>query len=64
MHHLSVSELKAQLSVLNDLLPSLPSVLIGNHERQQGADLTQQVGGIRRKLEETVSASEEEKVGT
>lgn len=61
---LSLSDLLAQFSVLDQLLHSLPSVLMSNHERQQGAELTGEVGGIRKKLEETFAVSEKEKVRT
>ncbi|XP_059193958.1 coiled-coil domain-containing protein 180 isoform X2 [Centropristis striata] len=57
----SREEVVSQLSVLDDLLSSLPAVLISNHERQQGAGLMEAVGGVRLKLEETMAASEEEK---
>ncbi len=59
-----LSELLKQLSVLEELLHLLPSVLISNHERQQGAELRVEVGGVRQKLKETLAASEREKVRT
>ncbi|XP_044051690.1 coiled-coil domain-containing protein 180 isoform X2 [Siniperca chuatsi] len=57
----SREELVNHLSVLEELLHSLPAVLISNHERQQGAELREEVGGVRLKLEETLAASETEK---
>ncbi|XP_026199109.1 coiled-coil domain-containing protein 180 isoform X1 [Anabas testudineus] len=58
---LTLSELMVQLSVLDELLRSLPSVLTSNHERWQGAELTEAMSKIRKKLEETLAASEKEK---
>uniref|UniRef100_A0A8C9Z926 DUF4455 domain-containing protein n=1 Tax=Sander lucioperca TaxID=283035 RepID=A0A8C9Z926_SANLU len=57
----SREEFVSQLSVLEELLHSMPAVLIGNHERRQEAGLREQVGGVRLKLKETLAASEEEK---
>ncbi|XP_070761112.1 coiled-coil domain-containing protein 180 [Enoplosus armatus] len=57
----SREELVNHLSVLEELLHSLPSVLISNHERQQGVELREEVGRVRRKLEERLAASEKEK---
>ncbi|KAI3373030.1 hypothetical protein L3Q82_023465 [Scortum barcoo] len=57
----SREELLVQLCVLEELLRSLPAVLIGNHERQQGEELREAVGGVRLKLKETVAAAEKEK---
>lgn len=57
-----LSELVDQLSVLDELLSLLPSVLLSNHERRQGAGLREEVGQVRVKLEETLAASEKEKV--
>lgn len=48
--------------MLDELLCLLPSVLINNHERRQGAELRETVDGVRVKLEETLAASEKEKV--
>lgn len=56
------AELVAQLSALDELLLSLPSVLISHHEQQHEVVLTEEVAGIRRRLEELLEASEEEKV--
>nr|XP_020450815.1 coiled-coil domain-containing protein 180 isoform X2 [Monopterus albus] len=57
----SREELVSQLSVLEELLMSLPSILIGKHERQQGEELREAVGRVQKKLEETLAASEKEK---
>ncbi|XP_044191035.1 coiled-coil domain-containing protein 180 isoform X1 [Thunnus albacares] len=57
----SREELVDQLCVLEEMLRSLPSVLICNYEQQQEAELRNEVGGVREKLEETMAASEEEK---
>ncbi|XP_070821343.1 coiled-coil domain-containing protein 180-like isoform X2 [Chaetodon trifascialis] len=57
----SREELVRQLSVLEELLHVFPAVLISNHERWQGVELREELGGVRRKLEETLSASEKEK---
>ncbi|MED6261099.1 hypothetical protein ATANTOWER_000874 [Ataeniobius toweri] len=61
---LSVSrdEVVKQLSVFRELLNCLPDVLINDHEGQQGARLTEEVGEVRKKLEEKLAASEEEKI--
>lgn len=48
--------------MLDELLSLLPSVLLSNHERRQGAGLREEVGQVRVKLEETLAASEKEKV--
>lgn len=60
--YLSVSELDSQLRLLENLLLSLPAVLICNHEQRQEAELIEEVTEVRVKLEEKLSASEEEKV--
>ncbi|XP_037619112.1 coiled-coil domain-containing protein 180 [Sebastes umbrosus] len=57
----SRAEMVRQLSVLEELLHSLPSVLIRNHGQRQDAGLREEVGGVRLKLEETLAASEEDK---
>ncbi|XP_068559608.1 coiled-coil domain-containing protein 180 [Cebidichthys violaceus] len=57
----SREELETQLSLLESLLPSLPEVLISNHEQRQWAELIEEMGGVRVKLEETLAASEEDK---
>ncbi|XP_074495833.1 coiled-coil domain-containing protein 180-like isoform X2 [Sebastes fasciatus] len=57
----SRAEMVRQLSVLEELLHSLPSVLIRNHGQRQEAGLREEVGGVRLKLEETLAASEEDK---
>ncbi|XP_056231748.1 coiled-coil domain-containing protein 180 isoform X2 [Seriola aureovittata] len=57
----SREDLVDQLSVLDDLLHSFPAVLISNYEQQQEAELREEVGGVRRKLEEILTASEQEK---
>ncbi|CAK6980687.1 hypothetical protein L3Q82_023465 [Scomber scombrus] len=49
------------LCVLGDMLRSLPSALISNFERQQEVELIEEVGGVTEMLEETQSASEEQK---
>ncbi|XP_047237070.1 coiled-coil domain-containing protein 180 isoform X5 [Girardinichthys multiradiatus] len=61
---LSVSrdEVVKQLSVFRELLNCLPDVLINDHEGQQGARLTEEVGEVRKKLEEKLAASEKEKI--
>ncbi|XP_042370822.1 coiled-coil domain-containing protein 180-like, partial [Plectropomus leopardus] len=58
----SREELDMQLSHLHELLQMLPAALIRNHGQQQEAGLMEEVGGVRQKLEETLAASEEEKV--
>ncbi|XP_071328457.1 coiled-coil domain-containing protein 180 isoform X2 [Trachinotus anak] len=60
----STEDLVNQLSLLKDLLHSLPSVLIINQERQQGAELREEVGRIRKKLEEMLTVSEQQKTET
>ncbi|XP_049435658.1 coiled-coil domain-containing protein 180 isoform X2 [Epinephelus fuscoguttatus] len=57
----SREELETQLSMFEELLHSLPAVLISNHERQQGAGLTEEVGRVRLKMEEMLASSEEQK---
>ncbi|TNN65229.1 Coiled-coil domain-containing protein 180 [Liparis tanakae] len=57
----SREELETQLSLLADLLLSVPVVLISNHEQQQGAGLIEEMGRVRMKQEETLAASEEDK---
>ncbi|XP_030011329.1 LOW QUALITY PROTEIN: coiled-coil domain-containing protein 180 [Sphaeramia orbicularis] len=57
----SKEELSNQLSVFEELLHSLPAILINNHEKQQEAELKEEVGGIMQKLEETMAGSEKEK---
>ncbi|XP_071390835.1 coiled-coil domain-containing protein 180 [Centroberyx affinis] len=57
----SIQEFGDQLCVLEQLLCSLPGVLFGNQGRQQEAELMEEVGGVRRRLEETLQASEEQK---
>ncbi|XP_034555407.1 coiled-coil domain-containing protein 180 isoform X2 [Notolabrus celidotus] len=57
----SRDELMIQLSFLAELLKLLPKVLITNHERQQVAKLREEVGGVRMKLEDTLTAGEKEK---
>ncbi|XP_039979107.1 coiled-coil domain-containing protein 180 [Xiphias gladius] len=57
----SREDLVNQLSVLEDLLHALPSVLISNYEQQKGVELREEVGGVQKKLEETLAASEQEK---
>lgn len=57
-----MSELLDQLSVLDELLRLLSSVLIGNHERWQRVQLMDEVGGVKAKLEEMLTLSEKEKV--
>lgn len=47
---------------MDDLLLVLPSILLSNYERQQGVELAEEVAGVRVKLEETLAASEKEKV--
>lgn len=59
-----LSELVNQLSMLDELLRLLPAVMIGNHEQQQGAELTEDMGRVRLKLEEMLATSEKEKVRT
>ncbi|XP_076010309.1 coiled-coil domain-containing protein 180-like [Genypterus blacodes] len=50
-----------QLSLLEELLRSLPAVLISNHEQQQEAGLKEEVGGFRLILKGMITASEKEK---
>lgn len=57
-----VPELVKQLSAFRELLTCLPAALIGNLEGRQGAGLTEEVGVVRRRLEEKLAAGEEEKV--
>ncbi|KAL7392312.1 hypothetical protein ABVT39_022867 [Epinephelus coioides] len=57
----SREELETQLSMFEELLHSLPAVLISNHERQQVAGLTEEVGRVRLKMEEMLASSEEQK---
>ncbi|KAK5871781.1 hypothetical protein PBY51_004642 [Eleginops maclovinus] len=57
----SRKEVVSQLSVLEELLPSLASVLISNHEQRQGAGLREDMSRVRLKLMEMLAASEEEK---
>ncbi|XP_047448689.1 coiled-coil domain-containing protein 180 [Mugil cephalus] len=57
----SREEVVKQLSVFEQLLHSSPAVLISNHEQQHRAWLTDEVGGVREKLEEKMAASEKEK---
>ncbi|XP_077942648.1 coiled-coil domain-containing protein 180 isoform X1 [Gasterosteus aculeatus] len=58
---MSREELDSQLRLLENLLLSLPAVLICNHEQRQEAELIEEVTEVRVKLEEKLSASEEEK---
>lgn len=51
-----------QLSVFEELLLLSPEVLISDHERQHGAGLREEVARLTQKLEETLAASEKEKV--
>ncbi|XP_067377136.1 coiled-coil domain-containing protein 180 isoform X1 [Channa argus] len=57
----SREEFWTQLSALDKLLHSLPSVLIGTHEQRHAVELTKQVGQVRDKLKDTLSASETDK---
>ncbi|KAK5933197.1 hypothetical protein CgunFtcFv8_004843 [Champsocephalus gunnari] len=57
----SREEVVSQLSVLEELLPSLAAVLISNLEQRQGAGLREEMGGVRLKLKGTLVASEKEK---
>ncbi|KAK9523115.1 hypothetical protein VZT92_019535 [Zoarces viviparus] len=57
----SREELETQRSLSESLLLSLPEVLISNHEQRQGAELIEEMGRVRVKLEETLAASEEDK---
>lgn len=58
---MSREELVNQLSTLDELLRLLPAVLIGNYEQRQGAELTEDLGRVRLKLEEMLATSEKEK---
>ncbi|XP_078141532.1 coiled-coil domain-containing protein 180 [Centroberyx gerrardi] len=60
-HSTSIQEFGDQLRVLEQLLCSLPGVLFSNQGRRQEAELMEEVGGVRRRLEETLQASEEQK---
>ncbi|XP_040897839.1 coiled-coil domain-containing protein 180 [Toxotes jaculatrix] len=57
----SREDLVNQLSELDDLLRSSPAVLISNYEQQKGVELKEEVGRVQKKLEEMLSASEQEK---
>ncbi|KAM7390949.1 hypothetical protein PAMP_021676 [Pampus punctatissimus] len=57
----SREDLMNQLCVLEEILCSLPSVLICNYEQQHEAALKQEVGRVSKKLEETIAASEMQK---
>ncbi|KAM7415456.1 hypothetical protein PAMA_017796 [Pampus argenteus] len=54
-------ELVDQLCVLEEMLCSLPSVLICNYEQQHEAELKQELGRVKKKLEEAIAASEVQK---
>uniref|UniRef100_A0A3B3H3J9 DUF4455 domain-containing protein n=1 Tax=Oryzias latipes TaxID=8090 RepID=A0A3B3H3J9_ORYLA len=58
----SREELVKQLFVLKELLSSLPAVLMNKHEQQHTVWLKEQLAGIMKKLEETLAASEKEKI--
>lgn len=57
----SREQLEDQLCVLEDMLHSLPSVLIIDFEQQQEAELREEVSRVTEKLEEMLSASEAQK---
>ncbi|XP_036000630.1 coiled-coil domain-containing protein 180-like isoform X1 [Fundulus heteroclitus] len=57
----SKDELLKQVSVFRELLGRLPDVSVQNHEGRHRLQLTQEVATVRRKLEEELAASEEEK---
>lgn len=57
-----MTELVKQLFVLKELLSSLPAVMISKHEQQHKVWLNEQLAGIMKKLEETLAASEKERV--
>ncbi|XP_058492662.1 coiled-coil domain-containing protein 180 isoform X2 [Solea solea] len=50
-----------QQSLFRDLLHSLPSVLISNYEQQQEVGFVEMVDGLRKKQEECLAASEQDK---
>ncbi|XP_054895202.1 uncharacterized protein ccdc180 isoform X2 [Poeciliopsis prolifica] len=58
----SKDELMKQLSVFRELLNSLPEVLISHHVGLQGAWLTEEVGVVRKRLEEELAAGREQKM--
>ncbi|KAM4578371.1 coiled-coil domain-containing protein 180 [Fundulus diaphanus] len=57
----SRDELVKQVSVFRELLRRLPDVSVQNHEGRHRLRLTQEVAAVRRKLEDQLAASEEEK---
>lgn len=48
--------------MFEELLLSSPAVLISDHERQHGTRLREEVARLTQTLEETLAASEKEKV--
>lgn len=48
--------------MFEEMLLSSPAVLISDHERQHGAGLREEVARFTQKLEETLAASEKERV--
>lgn len=57
-----LSEIGHVVYTLNELLRSLPTVLISIHEQQQRTKLKEDVDRVRVKLEETLVCSQKEKV--
>ncbi|XP_061673378.1 coiled-coil domain-containing protein 180 isoform X2 [Syngnathoides biaculeatus] len=56
--------LEQQQCVLADMMRSLPATLIRAHEKRLGAELGEEAGRVRRTFEETVAASEEQKMAS
>ncbi|XP_068166935.1 coiled-coil domain-containing protein 180 [Antennarius striatus] len=58
---MSREEVENQLSVLDEVLSLLPSASIYNYERRQEAELIEEVGGVRLRMEEMLAVSEQQK---
>ncbi|XP_070411712.1 coiled-coil domain-containing protein 180 isoform X2 [Nothobranchius furzeri] len=58
----SKTELLKQMAEFQELLSPLPAFLISNHEQRHRSQLAEDVGVARRRLEELLAASEEEKL--
>ncbi|XP_049618620.1 coiled-coil domain-containing protein 180 [Syngnathus scovelli] len=56
--------LEQQQCVLADMMHLLPATLIRTHEKRLGAELREEAGRVRRSFEETMAASEEEKMAS
>ncbi|KAM4577050.1 coiled-coil domain-containing protein 180 [Odontesthes bonariensis] len=57
----SREELVKQLSAFRELLNLLPGALISNHGQRHEEQLREEVGGVKKRLEEILAASEKEK---